>query len=236
MSIKHKAYKETLGRGYSSEWNDDHIQDYRDHIDMDFCPITASLSSYWDLYSAGTGNDPAVTLVGAAGSAHAFVVFNTGGTTNNTSGMRKKLAGAVGNITSSADLPILTFPLQIVAVHNVGNVIEAGLLPSAAPPFTANQDGAYFRVNNNTLYAVTGDGAAETTTDLGAFDEYAVYRVEMLSTSVRFYVNDMVTPAATHTTNIPNTTLTIMFTIRSLNNVDSTMRIDAVGLQILRKQ
>jgi len=240
MSHRHAAFKATLDRGYADEWNDDHVIDFTDTIDMYFCIRAAALTACWDLYSAGTGSDPVVSLVGAAGSGHASVVFNTGGTTNNTSGMRKELAGAVGNITSFPDYPLLTFAMQIVAVHNAGEVIEMGLLESGTAPFTANQDGAYFLVNDDTLYAVTGTGAAETTTDLGAYDEYAMYRIAFANVggtdTVYFYVDDMVNAAAVHTATLPDSDLTPMFTIRSLNNVDSTMRMDAIGLQVLRKK
>lgn len=236
MGIKHIAHKETLDHGYASEWNDDHIEDFTTRIDCFQLLRAAFLNACWDLYSAGTGNDPTVTLVGGAGSGHAFVVFNTGGVTNNTSGMKRKLAGVAGNVTSPADLPIMTWTMQIVTVHTTGTVIEMGLLDNGTAPFTANQDGAYFRVHDNEIYAVTGTGAAETVTNLGSFNEYGHYRIEILSTSVRFYIDDMQNAVATHTTNLPNSDLTLMFTIRSLNNVDSTMRMDAVGLSILRKK
>lgn len=240
MSMRHKAIKATLDKGYASEWNDNHIQDYTNSVDMYFCLRAAALTACWDLSSAGTGNDPAVTLVGAAGSGHAFVVFNTGGTTNNTSGMSKELAGTPGNITSADDLPILTFALDIAAIHTAGEVIEAGFFDQGVGPFTANQDGAYFLVNNDILYAVTGDGAAETITDLGAYNQYGHYRISFVSVGgtkhARFYVDDMVNAAADHTANLPDSNITPMFTIRSLNNVDSTMRMDGVNIQILRKQ
>lgn len=227
MSQKHKAVKATLDTGTAAEWNDDHLEDFETNIDMLICFRGAAVTACWDLFSAGTGNDPAVTLVGAAGSAHAFVVFNTGATTNNTSGMSKELAGAAGNITSAADYPLLTFTMQIDTVHNAGEVIEMGLFDQGVAPFTANQDGAYFLVNDDTLYAVTGDGAAETITNLGAYSEYSQYRIQFVSVGgtdhVKFYVDDMVTAAADHTANLPDSNLTIMFTIRSLNNVDSTM-------------
>jgi len=207
---------------------------------MLLCLRAAALTACWDLFSAGTGNDPVVSMVGAAGSGHAFVVFNTGATTANTSGMSKERAGTPGNITSLADYPTLTFTLQIVAVHNAGKVVEAGLFNQGVGIFTANQDGAYFRIEDDTLYAVTGDGAAETTTDLGTYNEYGHYRISLVSVGgvdkAYFYVDDMVNTAAAHTVNMPDSDLTAMFAIQSQNNVDSTMRMDAVNMQVLRKQ
>ena len=240
MAYKHKRYVATLDSGAAADWNDDHIVDFRTNIDMLLCLRTSALTACWDLFSAGTGNDPAVAMVGAAGSGHAFVVFNTGATTANTSGMSKELAGTPGNVTSLADYPTLTFALQIAAAHTAGKVVEAGLFNQGVGIFTANQDGAYFRVEDDVLYAVTGDGAAETTTDLGAYDEYAHYRISLVSVGgvdkAYFYVDDMVNTAASHTVNLPNSDLTAMFAIQSQNNVDSTMRMDAVSMQILRKQ
>lgn len=236
MGTKHKAHKETLDRGYATEWNDDHILDFSTEIDTYICLRVAALNACWDFAQTGGGTNPNVVLVGAAGEEHAFVTFNTGGVTGQTSSMRKELAGAVSDFTSPLDLPILTFTLQVVTVHTVGKVVEVGLIPSATGLFTANQDGAYFRIEDNTIRAVTGTGAAETVTDLGAFNEYGHYRIEILSTSVKFYIDDMENAVATHTTNLPDNALTIKASIQSQNNVDSTMRMDACAIQILRKQ
>lgn len=235
MGTKHKAHKETLDRGYATEWNDDHILDFTDKIDLYLCLRVAALNACWDFAQTAGGTNPNATLVGAAGEEHAFIVFNTGAVTGQTSSMRKELAGAVGNITSPLDLPVLTFALQVVTVHTVGKVVEVGLIPSATALFTANQDGAYFRIEDNTIRAVTGTGAAETVTDLGAFNEYGHYRIEVNSANVKFYIDDMENPIATHTTNRPDNALTAKFSIQSQNNVDSTMRIDACSMQILRK-
>jgi len=236
MSTRHKAVKATLDKGYASEWNDDHIADFTERVSWILTLCEQALTTQWDLFSAGTGNDPAAALT----AGHSSVVFNTGGTTANTSGMSKELAGTPGNITSADDLPILSFALDIDTVHNAGNVVEVGFMDQGVAPFTANQDGAYFRVNNNILYAVTGEGAAETTTDLGAFNQYGHYRIEFYSyggtTRVRFYVDDMVNAAATHSTNLPDSDITPVFAIQSQNNVDSTMRLDGVGLQVIRNQ
>ena len=237
---RHKAYKATLDKGYAAEWYDDHIDDYTDEISFQALRIGYAVGTEWSTAQTSGGSAPVWTLVGAAGAGHATVVFNTGGTTSNVSSMRYMLGGAAGNITSIDDLPIMTFTMQIDTVHTAGKVVEAGLIPSATALFTANQDGAYFRVNNDTLYAVTGDGANETATDLGAFDEYAQYRILITTsgatTRVYFYVDDMVNAAATHTTNLPNADMTIKISVISANNVDSTIRVDACALQVLRKQ
>jgi len=239
MSTRHKAIKATLDRGYASEWNDDHIADFTDEIEHVCNLFTPAITTEWDTGETAGGTVPTITLVGAAGSGHVFVVFNTGATTGQLSSMRHELNGAAGNITSLDDYPMMTFTMNISAIHTAGKVIEAGLVPSATAPFTANQDGAYFRVNNNLLYAVTGDGAAETATSLGAYDAYAQYRIEVVSVGgvdkVNFYVDDMDNAAAVHTTNLPNADLTMKVSVISANNVDSTIHIDGVALNILRK-
>jgi hypothetical protein len=153
--------------------------------------------------------------------------------------MRKELGAAVGNLTHPDDMPILTLALQIDTVHaaaGVANsVVEFGLQDDTDALFTVNQHAALFRVYNGILYAVTGGGAAETETSLGAYDEYATYRIAILSASVKFYVDDMVTAAATHTTNLPAADLTVKVSVRSKNNVDSTIRLDALALTRMRK-
>lgn len=234
--MRHKAYKATLDRGYASEWNDDHISDFTDEVTDEDTPLGQAVTASWDTAQTSGGSAPVWTLVGAAGSGHAFVVLNTGGTTGQSSSMRHKLGGAASNITSPDDLPIMTCALDAAAVHTAGVVAEWGLFASATSPFTANQAGAFFRINNNQLYAVVGNGAAETATLIGAFDEYAQYRVEVLSTTIKFYVDNMTTAVAAIALTRPAVDLTMKVSVISANNVDSTLRLDAVGLQRLRKQ
>jgi len=235
MGLRHKAFKETLDKGYASEWNDDHIHDFTDEISHDLLFLGAAVSVNWDTAQTSGGSAP----VWAITSGHAAVVLNTGATTNNVSSMRQKLSGAVGNITHPDDLPVLTLALGIIAVYDAAlvanSVVEFGFQHDDDALFTQNQHFAIFRVYNGLLHAVTGDGAAETETELAAYEEYSTYRIEILSTSVKFYVDDMVTAVATHTTHLPNADLTIKVSVRSKNNVDSTLRLDALALARLRK-
>ena len=239
MCIRHIAYKETLDRGYASEWNDDHTLDYSNCIVHQGLFIGPALGAEWDFTETAGGSNPTWTLVGAAGSGHAYVVLNTGGVTGQTSVMKQELQGAASNITSIADYPMWTMTVQIAAVHTAGLVAEFGFFDNGVNIFTGNQDGAYFRVLANVLYAVTGTGAAETTTNLGAFSEYEVYKIRMTSVgavnTVYFYVDDMQSPVATHTTNLPDSNLTVKVGVQSQNNVDSTLRVDSYGLMRLRK-
>lgn len=232
MSLHHKAYKETLTKGYASEWNDDHEPNYNTRICQEMLRLGYAIIVEWDTSETLFGNVPVWTLV----NGHSFVVCNTGATTGRSSSMKAMLGGAASNVTTYDDLPILTTAVELVAFHNVDNVVEFGFMDNAVPPFTANQDGAYFRVFNDNLYAVTGDGAAETTTLIGAWSQYSHYRIKFDTSTVYFYVDNMVNPAAAHTANLPDSDLTIKYAVISANNVDSTIRVDACGLERLRKQ
>ena len=234
--MRHKRVVAILDVGQPQDWNDDHISDFTDEVTDEDMLLGAAVTTSWDTAQTSGGSAPVWTLVGAAGSGHAFVVLNTGGATGQSSSMRHKLGGSASNITSPGDLPVVTCALEVAAVHTSGNVAEWGLFASATAPFTANQAGAYFRINNAQLYAVCGTGAAETATLIGAYDQYAQYRVEVNSANIKFYVDNMSTPAATITTNRPAVDLTMKVSVVSGNNVNSTLRLDAVGLQRLRKK
>lgn len=236
MSIRHKAVKATLDRGYASEWNDDHQLDFEEEIcHQCLCPGEA-ITVHWDTAQTAGGSAPVWSMT----SNHAWVVLNTGGVTDQISSMRHELGGAVSNITNADDLPVLTLTMQIVQVHDAAgvanSVIEFGFQDDSDALFTQNQHHAIFRVYNGKVHAVTGDGAAETETEIADYDEYGQYRIEFTSTQVRFYVDDLTSPAATHTANLPTADLTIKVSVRSKNNVDSTVNVDALGWRRLRKQ
>jgi hypothetical protein len=236
MSNRHKKIVATLDKGLATDWNDDHEINYMDEISEELLTVGMTIATLWDTSETIGGTAPAWVLVGAAGLEHATVELNTGATTNKISSMMYTLEGAVDNVTSPNDLPVLTMAVQIDTVHTAGKTVEFGFVPAATTPFTANQAGAYFRVNNDTLYAVTGTGAAETVTAIGAYNEYDHYRIEFMSTLVNFYVGAVATPTAIHTTNRPAVALTIKVSVISANNVDSTIRTDAIGWTRLRLQ
>lgn len=243
MSIRHKAVKATLDRGYASEWNDDHEPNFDDELVTYYLDPAPSLASSWNFAQTAGGSNPDWALVGAAGSEHAFVVLNTGATTDQVSSMRLMLDAAVSNVTSPGDAPVLTLTLQIAAVHDAAgvanSVVEFGFQDDTDALFTQNLDMAIFRVYNGKLYAVTGSGAAETETEISDFPEYAQYRIALTSTRCDFYVDDMVTPAASHIAtdgdDVPNAALTVKVSVRSKNNIDSTIRADGLALSRLRK-
>ena len=230
MGTRHKAIKNVLEVGTHEEWNDDHIVDFSDELDYEYSPISTPVANVWDTAQTAGGSAPVVALT----DHHVSVYFTTGATTDQTSSMRHEMATQASDITYIDDAPILTCAVWLDAYHTVGNVAEWGLIPYATALFTANQDGAYFRIEGNKLYAVTGDGANETATDITpvlGIPEYGVYKIEVGSANVKFYVDDMEDPAATNTTNLPNNDLTIKFSIRSKNNVDSKMYVDGVALK-----
>jgi len=229
--VRHKAIKTTLEVGTHDEWNDDHICDFSDVIDLSCCFITPALTTLWDIAQTAGGVNPVLAFI----DHHAFAELNTGGVTGQISSMRYEFNGAAGNITYLDDAPIMVMAVWLEAYHTAGLVAEFGLIDSAtAAAFTANQDGAYFRVEDNTLYAVTGNGAAETATDLGAISglpEYGHYKIELTGSNCLFYVDDMDTPAHTETLTLPDADLTMKYSIQSQNNVDSFMYVDASSLQ-----
>ena len=230
MAQRHKAIKETLEVGTHDEWNDDHIVDFSNEVDFEYSPLNQLVAGIWSTAQTAGGSAPVVAFT----DHHVSVYFTTGAVTDQTSSMRLMMNGAAGDTTYVDDAPVLTFALWIDAYHSVGNVAEFGLITSATALFTANQNGAYFRLNDNKLYAVCGDGAAETATDVtpaGGIPEYGVYKIELGSTNCKFYIDDMETPVRTETSTLPDEDMTLKFSIRSKNNVNSEMYLEGVALK-----
>jgi hypothetical protein len=232
MAIRHKAVKATLERGYASEWNDDHHLDPTDEIIFWNTFAEQILSAYWETGQSTGGATVTTVLV----DNHFFCNCISGAGVGDIATIRKKAAGIAGDMTDPDDLPIMTTAIRLVTPAGAGTTHEFGLFTSATVPFTANQHGAYFRVAANVLYAVTGTGAAETTTNLGAPNEYGVYRIEITSTNVKFYVDDLTSPMATHTTNMPTGNLTMKLSSIGVAAGSQVLRSDFVGLVRLRKQ
>lgn len=232
MTLRHAAHKATLDRGYASEWNDDHVIDPTDEILFWTTFVEEAITVMWDIGEITGGGTVTITLT----DDHAFLNCISGAGVGDIASLRKELGGAVGNITDPDDLPIMTAAVRLVSPAGAGLTHEFGLFDSATAPFTALQEGAYFRVEANVLYAVTGTGAAETTTALGAPNEYGVYRIKILSTSVRFYADDMESAAATHTLTLPTGNLTMKLSTIGVAAGSQILRSDFCGLIRLRKQ
>lgn len=232
MSNRHKAIKATLDKGYATEWNDDHIADFGDEVDIYCNLVTPALSVNWDTSKTGGASVPVISFV----DHHAFAYLNSSNGAGDYSLMKYSLGGAAGNITHINDNPVINMAVWMDAYAATGKTAEFGLLDNAVAPFTANQDGAYFRINANVLYAVTGTGAAETVTNLGAAPEYGNYRIRLTATHSYFYVNSMQAPVADHTTNLPDSDLTMAFAARCDAGTITKMYVDGCALKRLRYQ
>lgn len=229
MGSRHKAIKDTLDVGTAEEWNDDHIADFSDEITLYEDFITPVITTKWDLTVNGAGVVAVITYQ----DHHSFVKLDSGANDTDWSAMRYEFNGAAGNITYVNDAPIMNMAVWMDAYAATGKTAEFGLQNNAVAPFTANQDGAYFLISANKLYAVTGDGAAETATDItpaGGISEYAAYRIELGATNCKFYVENMETPAATHTNNLPDSDLTMSFAARNDAGTTTDMYVDGVAL------
>lgn len=229
--FRHKAVKATLDRGYASEWNDDHHWDPTEEIMSATTFIEFTFGDQWD----GTQTTGATVPVVSMTDNHAFLVLNSTADVGDIATIRHKRGGTAGDITHKNDLPIITMSVQLDTPGGAGTTHEFGFFRSAITPFTLNQDGAYFRVVANVLYAVTGDGAAETTTNLGVPLEYDVYRIEFTSTQVRFYVGSLTSIVATHTTHITAQELTAKLSTIGVAAGAQILNSDFVGLTRLRK-
>lgn len=235
MALRHKAVKATLDVGTSAEWNDDHISDFDEEILIERNFITPVITTEWDLTTNGTGVAAVLTFQ----DHHAFCKIDSGAANADYSCMKYEFNGAAGNITSYLDGPVMTMAVWLDAYAATGKVTEFGFLTNATAPFTANQSGAYFRINANKLYTVTGNAGAETATDitpLAGISEYAQYRIELGAANCKFYVDNMVTPARTETANLPTGDLTMAFAARDDSGTATEMYIDAVALTRKRYQ
>lgn len=239
MGIRHKAIKETLDVGTAVEWNDDHELDYTSRICYEMFFLSPALTVMWDLAQvAGGGVAPTLTFT----DHHVIVEMDSGAGANDVSAMRHEFNGAAGNITYINDAPTLNTSVWLEQYPVTTECIEFGFIESATVPFTANQDGAYFRVDTNALLAVTGDGAAETTTDVtpaGGIPEYGNYRIELTGANAKFYVDDMDVAAANHTANLPDADLTIKCACKNIGGGGGNqvlMYIDGCGFSRNRYQ
>jgi hypothetical protein len=235
MTIRHKRIVATLDTGTAADWNNDHITDFSTSINHDCQFLGVVVTECYDTAQTSGGSAPVITLE----DNHTWVKFSTGATTDNISSMRHKINNAAGNITNALDYPIFSSSVNLKAFYTANEVFQIGFMASATSPFTANQDGAYFRIKDNKLYAVVGNGTAETEEEITDItlsqDCYLNLRIILSTTQALFYVDDMSTEKITITTNIPTADLTIKFNARSKNNVNTILRVDGVSLQILRQ-
>lgn len=230
MSIRHIAVKATLDRGYASEWNDDHLADFYVRVELIEDMIQHAQAGAWSLTQETSTTATATTLIAGV----MVMRLNATGGAGNISSARHMAAGAAGNITNATELPIMNCAVELTGLTADALTHEFGLFASATTPFTALANGAYFRVSAGVLYAVSGTGAAETTTNLGAATRYGSYRIDVQSAYVKFYIDDMATALASHSTNLPAADVTMKFSTAQRAGGSNLMNVQACALSVLR--
>ena len=228
MTIRHKFRAAPLDKGLSSDWNDDHEIDFTDELLFSDVFFWDALSEFWDISQCTGGGTAAIDLV----SGHNFVKIESSVGAGDVGCLRL----GTTDMTNKTDLPIATFTIKTDTIQNQ----EIGFFRAADTPFTANQNGAYFRILAGALYAVTGDGADEEVNDVTPatfnINKYYQLRIEFTSTNVRFYIDDMVTPVQTNTTHITTDDLTFKASAGETGSVSQILHRDAFGLMRLRKK
>ena len=230
MSIRHVRIVGPLDTGASADWNDDHLADFYARIEIIEDMVSQAQAASWNL-AQETSTTATATTISAGVVA---MRLNATGGVGNFASARHMLAGSAGNITNKTELPIMNCAVELTGLTADTLTHEFGLFASATTPFTANSNGAYFRVSAGVMYAVTGTGAAETATNVGAATQYGSYRIDVLSGSVKFYADDMVTPLATHTTNLPASDVTMKFSTAQRAGGSNLMNVQACALSVLR--
>lgn len=231
MAIRHKRVVAPLDTGASADWNQDHHIDFALEIHHTDVFMEFGAVGEWNLGQETSTTATTISLVGG----FVAVRLEAAGGAGNFSTIRHMLIGAPADITSHVAQPRMTMALDVQTPTADNATHEFGLFSSANVPFAANQNGCFFRIDNNVLFAVSSDGAAETTTNLGAPDQFATYRVRHTATHDYFYVDDMVTPAATHTTDISAAELTMKLTCADRAGGDNYLNSQAVCLCVLRQ-
>ena len=232
MSFRHKRIVTSLDTGGSADWNDDHINDFTTYVENCIDCLVMTLTSHFDLGQETSGTATAITLVNSVTA----IRLNATGGVGNLSVIRLMRGGAAGNITNKTELPIANMAVEVGGLTADNNTHLFGMSGSADNPFNPLDQGAFFRISNNILTAVTSAGAAETTTALGAPGQYGNYRIEFTTTYCHFYVGDMVNPVASHNTNLPTDDLTYKFITAQRGGGSNTMSVQAFGLAVLRDQ
>ena len=222
-SIRHKAVKASLEQGYASEWNDDHHIDFTDELLQDWVFSSTNIPDEFTTSLSGTGAIDVYMV-----NNHNFLNIETVATGSSVA----SLILGDDDVTNKLDLPIFTTAVRLEDV----DLAEYGFFVKAGAPFTANQKGAYFRCTGGNIYAVCGNGVSETAVLIGAYSEYAQYKIEFTSTSVRFYINNLATPEETITTNIPTDDLTLKISAKNQTAAERILRVDGIALMRLRKK
>jgi len=231
MAYRHAAVKATLDRGYATEWNADHIENFA----LRYCHcenfLDPAIADHWDIAQDTATTATTISLVGG----HIAVRLTADGGAGNFATIRHSLLGAAANITDENAQPMIEMIIDVQTPTADNATHEFGLMANASLPFAANQNGCFFRIDNNVLFAVSSDGGAETSTNLGAPSQFAVYMVKHTAAKDYFYVNDLVTPVATHTVNLSTSDLTVKLTCADRAGGDNYLNCQAIWMSFLRQ-
>jgi len=231
MALRHSAVKATLDRGYASEWNADHIENFATRVHFLLSPFTNAIADFWDIAQHTSGTATTVSLV----NGHVLIRLKASGGAGNLAAIRLKLLNAAADMTDENAQPMIQFALDVQTPTADADTHEFGLFTTANTPFAANQDGCYFLISGGVLYAVSGDGAAETITNLGAPNQFGVYMVKHTATHDYFYVGDLVTPVATHTTHLSTSNLTVKLSCADRAGGNNYLNCQGVWMSFLRQ-
>jgi hypothetical protein len=228
MTLRHKAVKATLDKGLATEWNDDHTIDFTDELVFYDTFFFGALQAFWSTAQCANGGTAAIALV----TGHNFVKVESSAGAGGLGVLRL----GTTNMTNKTDTPIATFSAKLDTIK----ALEIGFFRAADTPFTANQDGAYFRISADKIYAVTGDGADEEANDITpvgfAINQYFILRIEFTATYVKFYINNLVTAVQNNTTHITTEDLTLKASAAVSGGASQILHMDGIGLQRLRKK
>lgn len=230
MATRHKKIVETLEVGSSTDWNDDHTADYTSKKTHKCFMIGSNLGAHWDFAQTTAAANPSLEFI----DHHEIAEIDSLVAGPTITSMRHEFSAAAGNITHINDSPTMITRVWIVAYDAATECAEWGLFESSETPFTANQDGAYFRLDTDALYAVTGSGAAETATDITpalGVPEFAQYVIELTATECKFYIDDRETPVATHLLTLPDSDLTMKYSTQTAGAIQTEIRTDAICLE-----
>jgi DNA-binding beta-propeller fold protein YncE len=219
MAIKHKVEKFPLDNLRSSEWNDEHIINFKDYLVHQCDFFRGSLSDCYD----SAGETPQVVVL----NNHVFLKLETLASTGSYSSVYHKSAAGSGEFLHPNDLPIALFNIVFNTFSSSGIVAQFG--------FYGPSGMAYFEVNNNKVYAVTFDGAAWNVQLLSDVVVSGQYKIEFWSNAVRFYIEDIYNPKITITQNIPTTALRPFINAISQSDTKTILLIDGVGFMVKRR-
>jgi len=232
MAIRHRTTKNTLDVGTADEWNQDHLIHFGAFIDHVDVFLNTNNLNEWDVVQNTSTTNPTISISGG----FVMVRLTGDGGAGNFGTIRHKILNVAGDITNHNAQPNLHMALEFPNPTADNATHEMGLMANAGLPFAANQDGAFFRIDNQVLYAVSSDGAGETATPIGSPDQFLILRVIHTATSDLFFIGPSVEPDIIHETNVSSSDLTIKFSCADRAGGNNFLNCQAVSLTCLRQQ